>query len=99
MIKKYIQQLESWTCKWCKEVPGFEVSTVVNVDALQAFVGYDTQYKQVVVSFRGSSNLQDWLDDLDFFKVPYPGVNGGEVHKGFYDAWLDLLPYVMPYTK
>src|SRR5690606_27245725 len=46
--------------------------------------------------FRGSSNIQNWMDNLDFIKVGYPGVQGGEVHKGFYNAWLDLLPEVMP---
>ena len=96
---KIIQSLENWSCKWCQYVPGFQVSTVPNLDGLQAFVGYDTQYKQTVISFRGSSNIQDWLDDLDFIKVPYPGVDGGEVHKGFYDAWLDLLPKVMPQAQ
>ena len=38
--------LESWTCKWCKYIPDFQVTNVTQTDYLQAFVGYDVQYDQ-----------------------------------------------------
>lgn len=87
--------IADWTCKWCAYIPGFEVSKVIDTDGLQAFVGYDTQESQIVISFRGSTDLIDWLDDLDAVMTPYPGVSGGEVHEGFYDAWLELANDVM----
>lgn len=45
----------------------------------------------VVVSFRGTHNIADWLDDLDAVQTAYPKVDNGYVHKGFYSAWKDDL--------
>ena len=45
----------------------------------------------VVVSFRGTHNIADWLDDLDAVQTAYPNVDNGYVHKGFYSAWKDDL--------
>ena len=91
-------QLEDWSCKWCAYIPDFNVSTVYVKDDLQVFIGYDEDGDQIVVSFRGSSNIEDWLDDLDYFKTDYPWVSGGEIHRGFYEAWGELSNTVMSYT-
>ena len=40
-----------------------------------------------MVSFRGTHNAVDWLDDFDALQVAYPGVPNAWIHKGFYDAW------------
>jgi len=88
--------LVTWSCKWCEYVPSFQVDTVVDLDALQAFTGYDPAQDQVIVSFRGTSNVIDWLDDFDATVMPYPGVPGGLVHKGFYQAWEKLSVQVLP---
>eukprot|EP01084_Bolivina_argentea_P234959 395517_1 len=61
------------------------------MDYLQAFVGFDVQYNQIVISFRGTHNIEDWMDDFDFIQVKYPGVTGGYIHKGFYDSWMEVL--------
>ena len=54
-------------------------------------------YVIVVVSFRGSKTSSNWFRDLNYFQVPYPEINGGYVHKGFYNAWnVTLKPYLMP---
>jgi len=88
--------LSSWTCKWCQYVPYFQVDQVIDLDALQAFTGYDPVNDQVIISFRGTSNVVNWLTDLDALVVDYPGVSGGLVHKGFYNAWQRLSVRVMP---
>jgi len=90
--------LQTWTCKWCQQIPNFEVTYVETKDELQVFVGYDVDADQIVVSFRGTHNAIDWLDDLDMTKVSYPGVAGGEVHQGFYEAWKILKTGVMNAT-
>jgi len=87
--------IQSWTCKWCEYVSGFEIDTVIVKDDLQAFLGYDTKEEQIVISFRGSSNFVDWLDDLSDTLVPYPWVSGGQIHEGFYLAWGELSNEVM----
>ena len=89
-------QLEDWSCKWCQEVPGFLVDVVYEADYLLAFTGYDPQYNQVVVSFRGTHNVEDWLYDLDAVPVDYPGIDGGTVEAGFYKAWQNLQSEILP---
>ena len=86
--------LKSWTCKWCYNHSDFELYSVVETFLLewhlQAFTGYDPSNQQIVVSFRGSSNAENWFDDFTYFQKPYPGVVGAYVHDGFYDAYNDL---------
>ena len=65
--------LENWGCKWCSE-SNLDISShgagVVNIDELQAFIGYDPDDNQIVLSFRGTYCydakicFQDWIDDL-----------------------------------
>ena len=87
-------QLKSWTCKWCYNHSDFELHSVVETGYLewhlQAFTGYDPSGDQIVVSFRGSHNAENWFDDFTYFQKPYPGVEGAYVHDGFYDAYGDL---------
>jgi len=47
----------------------------------------------VVIAFRGSKSLRDWLTDFEFRQVR--SDSGDKIHEGFYRAWLsvrDLLP-------
>ena len=51
------------------------------------------------VAFRGSSNLDNWIADLSFKQVSaYPKCNGCEVHGGFYDDWVALMPGIVNET-
>ena len=89
-------QLEKWDCKWCKKI-GLEkvygVSTKVSHDG-QAFVIRNNE-SQIIVSFRGSHNIPNWISDFTFDKVElkWAGVPSGiKVHLGFlkgYEAMQD----------
>ena len=54
-----------------------------------------TQSKIYVV-FRGSTSIQDWLDNLDAILTTYSACSKCEVHKGFYDAEQSVLGQVLP---
>jgi len=90
--------LEDWSCKWCTDYhSNFDISSngagVVNTDDLQAFMGYDSDNSQVVLSFRGTieDSFEDWVDDLETDQVSYTtGDADGYVHDGFYTAWQEL---------
>jgi len=86
--------LEKWNCKWCKEHTDFEIHSVIETGYvqwhLQAFMGYDPSGDQIVVSFRGSHNFLNWVDDFQVWQKEYPGIPGAYVHEGFYNAWQDL---------
>eukprot|EP01096_Ripella_sp_DP13-Kostka_P016170 TRINITY_DN778_c0_g1_i1.p1 TRINITY_DN778_c0_g1~~TRINITY_DN778_c0_g1_i1.p1 ORF type:complete len:316 (+),score=138.24 TRINITY_DN778_c0_g1_i1:61-1008(+) len=86
--------LTTWSCQWCHS--GFTVMQIpTSRDGGFSFVGFDAANKTIVVSFRGSTNLQDWIVDLNsIVKVPYKSVPGAEVGKGFNDMYNQLQPAI-----
>jgi hypothetical protein len=90
--------LTAWNCTPCQqpEIAGFTVSRVVfgTKSQTQAFVGSDAD--DIVVSFRGTDNLENWIKDLDFPKTTsYPKCPTCKVHAGFWGAWLELQTDVL----
>lgn len=81
--------LESWSCQGGKDLPDFgEVSHVNNALTLAAcYVGYDRAKDMIIVSFRGSANVQNWIEDFIFEKTSY-NCKGCEIHTGFFADYL-----------
>ena len=84
--------ISDWSCVPCQQYqPSITSQSVFSGDyETQAYTAYNTQTNQIVVAFRGSSNIPNWVADLTFAKVAYPGCSGCEVHEGFYNAWQGL---------
>ena len=98
------QQLSSgWSgCDACQSTdPNFHVTSVIHGDKAksQVFIGYSNTTSatgNIVVSFRGSDNLENWIKDLDFpQKKAYPKCNGCKIHGGFLDAWTEVQDSVV----
>ena len=53
---------------------------------LNGFIGYRNDDRSIYVVFRGSSSITNFIDDMNFFQVPYPYCEKCSVHKGFYSA-------------
>jgi triacylglycerol lipase len=47
------------------------------------WVAQNRQEHTLVVSFRGTVSLEDWLHDFDCLPAPYEPANYGTVHQGF----------------
>lgn len=45
-------------------------------------MGYDREENRIVISFRGSHNLKNWLEDFEFKEVSYPYCDRCLVHLG-----------------
>uniref|UniRef100_A0A7S1PZC0 Fungal lipase-type domain-containing protein n=1 Tax=Neobodo designis TaxID=312471 RepID=A0A7S1PZC0_NEODS len=68
-----------------------------NVNDTQVLVGYNTADNQVVVSFRGSTTLLNFIEDAEVWKVDYPNCPasmGCKVHAGFYHTYLYAKPRI-----
>jgi len=97
--------LSDWTCYWCtlypsSEVPRVNVNVVFENDGVMGTYGYiGTTSDEIIIAFRGSSSLSNWLHDLDFLLVPYSSVPGALVHDGFYDAYKDVKQEVESHVK
>ena len=94
----------NWTCDSClKADPNFNATAFTDDDTQgQAYVGMSepdstkTASPAIVVGFRGSANVRNWLSDLHYPKMAaYSKCNGCRVHSGFYRAWKALAPGVV----
>jgi len=79
----------------CPTVTANDVTTVLvfanTGDAdTTGFVARDDTTKTIVVSFRGSRSIRNFIADADFVQVPVDNIcSGCEVHQGFNDAYKD----------
>jgi hypothetical protein len=67
-------EIQAWNCgPACQAHSGFQVVGVYNNASIesQAYTGYDSASGTIVVAIRGSSNIENWINDLDFFKTQY----------------------------
>ncbi|PVU88377.1 hypothetical protein BB559_005594 [Furculomyces boomerangus] len=64
------------------------------------FVAYDEKYNSMVLSIRGTANMDDLVSDLSVENVPW---EGGYIHKGVklmaYWLFINVLPHVLSHAK
>jgi hypothetical protein len=62
--------------------------------------GSSSHNGRIVISFRGSANLTNWIEDFDIQTlVPYLGCPRCLVHEGFYLSWLSVARDVTSAVK
>lgn len=71
-------------------------TTVFEMDG---YVALDNVRKEIVVAFRGSSGLRNWIADLTFLLVPCDYTTGCAVHTGFKIAWESIREYTLGFVK
>ncbi|CAD8103890.1 unnamed protein product [Paramecium sonneborni] len=64
------------------------------IQGTKGYIAYNPNinYKAITIVFRGSSNIQNWLDNIQFDKVNYNDACQCQVHKGFLEAFKSLQP-------
>ena len=68
--------------------------TIIQSGGTFGYVAFNNLSDEVIVSFRGSENIENWITDFEFNSISYPGVPDAKVHDGFYDAWRDVAASV-----
>lgn len=88
-------RLQAWDCKQCKEQ--YNLVYVANDPRFKgrALIVRDSVRKEIVLVFRGSHNIRNWLQNFvyEYSEVPY--APGARVHKGFWDSSNALVPYFL----
>ncbi|KAI8852054.1 Alpha/Beta hydrolase protein [Chytridium lagenaria] len=89
-----LDALRSWSCTGCgdSKVTGTRSVRTFSADStgMQGYVGISDRYRTIVVSFRGSKNFLNWLNNLKFLKADLnlPGADASvKIHSGFFDVW------------
>ncbi|KAK5575806.1 hypothetical protein RB653_006940 [Dictyostelium firmibasis] len=90
----YGPDIQNWNCTTCKNIPGFNIiSAIFNITTnTQAYVGYTNN--QVIVSFRGSMDVDSWITNFKFLETIYPPYPQAKVHDGFYKGWASVSSQV-----
>ena len=80
--------INNWSCDKCSKFPlkSVKAGAVQGAD-LQWFSGYSTDLKAIIISFRGSSSIANWIINLSTDLVSYPKCSGCQVHRGFFTSW------------
>jgi len=74
----------------------FENSLITDVTG---FVAVDSTYHHIVVSFRGSQSVRNWLANIDFTAIPTDICPGCTVHQGFWNSWLESRARILEAVK
>ncbi|KAJ3102867.1 hypothetical protein HDU97_000250 [Phlyctochytrium planicorne] len=97
-----LDAMKAWSCKACQTTAAgnTNVTTFSNDGTgMQGYVGYNAGLNTIVVAFRGSSNIQNWIQNLAFFRVDIEVRNapsGVSVHFGFQNTWDSVSDTVIP---
>ena len=59
------------------------------------FVTIDYTRKMIVVAFRGTQAIQNFIDDVTFAQIPVDLCLGCLVHRGFWNSWLEIRETVL----
>lgn len=51
-------------------------STISNVDGTQGYIGYLPSEETIYVAYRGSSNIRNWVTNLQFTQIDYASQPG-----------------------
>jgi len=65
--------------------------SVADDDSILGFIGHQHSKSAIWVAYRGSSDIENWITNLDFIRMSYPLCNGCSVHEGFYTAMLKAI--------
>ncbi len=72
------------------------VRAMVANNPVMGFVGRNDVTQTVIVSFRGTETVEDWLKDFDAVALPFGDINGcGLVHQGFAAVYLTIRDSVI----
>ncbi|KAG2227715.1 hypothetical protein INT45_004757 [Circinella minor] len=90
-----------WLCPNCDKTKHLEIVETFNtlVYDMNGIVVRDDNKKSIIVVFRGSVSLNNWVADLTAILVNYPSVPLARVHSGFLNSWEDCKSTVTKTVK
>ena len=79
-----------WNCITCES--SIKPEYVIENNGARAIQGFDSKTNSIFTAFRGSSNIQNWLDNIQISKISPYNDSTIQVEKGFYKAYNYLKP-------
>ena len=80
--------IETWTCSYCNKYSLEHVNTFSSSDnSVFGFTGFSRDRNMIILAFRGSANIKNWIANIRFVFKSYPDCEGCSIHKGFYNSY------------
>jgi predicted lipase len=80
-----VSSINNWNCLTCDE--SIKPEYIIEKHGARAIQGYDILTKSIFIAFRGSSNIQNWLDNIQISKISPYNDSSIQVEKGFYKSY------------
>jgi len=88
-----LSKTDSWDCSTCTIENDYETKLEKNSELV--IFGYNNDYRCMFVGFRGSSNIQNWISNIQISQIqPYDNKDIG-VDKGFFTLYDNLKPSIL----
>jgi predicted lipase len=88
--------INAWNCGQCGSYPLASPKVFSNTTGnIQGFTGFSSSLNAIVVSFRGTSDIKNWIIDLTTTQTVYAKCSGCAVHKGFFDGYNMIKPQMV----
>ena len=81
-----------WDCLTCS--PQNIIETTYEDYGEKSLIGYNNKLDTLFLSFRGSSNIQNWIDNIQIEHHCIDNSNNICVETGFYKLYEDLYPFI-----
>ena len=87
----------NWNCKTCDT--DNKLDYIIEEHGEVALMGYNENYNNIFIAFRGSENILNWVDNIQVRKINPYSNNTIKVEKGFYKAYQYLKPDLLNKLK
>ena len=80
----------NWDCETCSEEN--QLNYIIDEHGEIALMGFNKEYNNIFIAFRGSENILNWVDNIQVRKISPYHDSTIKVEKGFYKAYQYLKP-------
>ena len=88
--------INAWNCSQCSRYPMINTKAFTNTSSdIQGFTGYSPASNAIILAFRGSSNIDNWIIDFTINQVSYPKCTNCKVHNGFFSGYSGLKSIII----
>ena len=76
---------DKWDCLTCDSMA--DLDYIINIEDTKAIQGFDRNTQSIFTAFRGSSNIHNWIENIQVTRVAPYNDSTITVEKGFYKAY------------
>lgn len=88
-----LSKIDTWDCQTCSSQNIYETKIEKNSELV--LFGYNNDYECIFVGFRGSSNIQNWISNIQISQIQPYADKEISIDKGFYHLYDNLKSEIM----